>query len=440
MPPPDSAVLEQPAAITDAEEIQWLECGQDPNGRLFVRDGRLFRAMKTRDAGFYTGLLETIEETPVLRGGMIPTTVCDMSLAGATAVLEHERIEPMTLPFAWSPGMFRDAALLHCDVHLELARAGYNLQDAHLWNVGFKNTTPQFLDFGSVIDRDSTKLRRALLGEYRSYMVHPLLLMSRGHYPRARRYLHESNPPLTPRDLLGYFGALDGAAYLRHATRQSLRCRRDVVRMVASVRDQIAGLSAPREKSRWAGYHDDEAARAPADWHDKQRHAADIISRLRPGTLLDFGCATGWYSAQAAEAGCRVVAMDVEHGMVDEVYALAAARRLSITPVVGDLFAGVNPLGDWQADLVLALAVVHHLALTQAYTLDQIVATLARHTRRWLLTEFIDRNDAFVQQQRPDLLADYDLARFERALRRTFSTVERFASSSENRTLLLCTR
>lgn len=421
-------------------DVQWHDCGQDPNGRLFFHEGRLFRAMKRHDAAFYERLLHVVRNHETLAGGVVPTEIADLRMDGATVVLEHERIDPVPLPCGWSPRMFRDAALLHCDVHLELARAGFNLQDAHLWNVGFKHAAPLFLDFGSIIERDSPKLRRTLLGEYRSYMVHPLVLMCRGEYARARRYLHESNPPLQPRDLVGYFGIADGIQFLHRSATQTLRARRDVARMVQAVRDQIETMTPTKGRSPWDGYHDDESARAEADWHGKQRHVVDLVNKLRPKTLLDFGCATGWYAAQAAEAGCRVVALDVDHGMIDHVYQLAAARRLPITPVVGDLFAGINPIAGFEADMVLALAVVHHLVLTQGLTFRQVVRVLARYASRWLVTEFINRNDAFVKRQPADLLERYDLDTFIAALREQFSQVESFPSSSDNRTVLLCTK
>lgn len=421
------------------EELDWVvESGMDPNGRLFRHAGGLHRAMTGHDADFYQRVMGVVDEHPVLRQGIVSTRISTLSVVGATAVLDHKRIEPLVLPWAWSPLMFHRAAMLHCDVHMALAESGLNLQDAHLWNVGFDKTRPVFVDFGSITDRETPKLRAALLTEYRHYLIHPLVLMARGQWGKARRYLHGSNPPLEPRDFLAYLGPLGAVGFLRRTRGHARRARRGLGEMLASIRRHVASLSPPRDSSPWDGYHDDESGRDRADWHGKQTSVASILADEAPLTVLDVGCATGWYSLLAAEGGCDVVALDSDPAMIDGVFEAAEARRLPISPVVGDIFAGPNPIEHKQFDMVLALAIVHHLVFSQGCTLDRVADALARATRRICVTEFIDDNDEFVKSQTVTGLTRYSLHEFVTRLEARFASVKRLPSSSDNRTVLLC--
>ena len=421
-----------------ADQVRWLENSVfDPNGRLFWFDGHLCRAMKTFERGYYERLLDVVAGSSVLTKGMVTTKLIDLAIDRSTVVLEHEVIHPFLKPVAWSSSMFHDAAIGHCDVHLELAKSGFALQDAHPWNVVFKHAVPVFVDFGSVIPCDGRGLAR-LRNEYTNYLVHPLFLMSIGETEKARRYLRGSNPPLDRRDLLGYFGFRRGIDFARRSAVAWIGSKRGPVKMLEGLREQLCALTPPTRPSVWTGYHDDEDRREKPDWHAKQRNMERIVSQIRPQTVLDVGCATGWYAVSAAEVGCRVVALDDDDQMVNTVYRLAQERGLSITPCRGDLFSRENPLEGCEFELVQALAIVHHLYFTQRLSFDVIARLLSVHASTWLVTEFVNHGDTFVQRQPADLREGYTLDMYVSALARFFKRIERFSSSSDNRTLLLC--
>ena len=421
-----------------ADRIRWLDNSLfDPNGRLFWLDQRLCRAMKVFGRDFYAGLLDVVAGNDILTKGMVATTLTDLTMDGVTAVLEHEVIHPFLKPAAWSSSMFYDAALCHCNVNLELAKAGYTFQDAHLWNMAFKHADPAFVDLGSAIPCEGASARW-LLKEYSSYIINPLFLMSLGQSDKARRYLRGSNPPLDLRDLLGHFGLRTGFDFARRTVVTRIGRRRGFVNMIEGVREHVRALAPTPQWSVWRGYHEDEDQRAKPDWHAKQRHMEKIVSQLRPNTVLDVGSATGWYSVLAAESGCQVVALDSDNEMVNTVHRLAQQRKLPITPCLGDLFARDNPLEGCKFDLVQALAIIHHLYFTQRLTFEFIAQVLSAHTAGWLVTEFIDHNDSFVKRQPAELRDGYTLEMFLAALKRVFGRIETYSSSSDNRTLLLC--
>ena len=424
-------------------ELAWLKTSSDPNGRLFALNDKLYRSMQAFDLTYYQRLLKTIKAKPILDSHMARTTVSTEEINGVPVVLEHETIYPTTYPYEWSTMMFKDAALCHCDVHIELAKSAYNLQDAHPWNILFRYTTPVFVDYGSVIKENSLSRRLALLKEYTSYMIYPLYLMSKLESAKARRYLTHSDPPLDLRDLLGYFSFRDALNNIVKTTSSRIHSSNNLVTMLIAIRKHIDSLPLPNS-SQWLGYHDDEFQCDGKQWQNKQWNMNEILRRLNPATVLDIGCATGWYAEMAAKLGSKVIALDFDDGIINQVYRQVSAADLPITLVVKDLFNEEYVNVRYRAEMVLALAIVHHLALTQRYSFDEIAKTLSDYTRKWLVTEFIDCRDTFVkenlQRQVESHQEDtswYSLENFIACLGKYFQVTQRFKSSSENRTLLL---
>ena len=121
-------------------------------------------------------------------------------------------------------------------------------------------------------------------------------------------------------------------------------------------------------------------------------------------------------------------------------FRMASERSLPITTAVKDIFDRRYDNDKFIADMVFALAIVHHLVFSQGYGLDSIVETFSSYTKKWLLVEFIDDNDTFVKEHITETHDFYRLDLFCELLNKHFREVEKLPSTSENRTLLLCCR
>ena len=92
-------------------------------------------------------------------------------------------------------------------------------------------------------------------------------------------------------------------------------------------------------------------------------------------------------------------------------------------------------------DLVLCLAVVHHLALTNNVPLDEIVALLADFGAP-VVVEFPHRDDVMatrlLARKRTGLFDTYDIADWERALEHRFVIDERQSLPTGTRTIYRC--
>ncbi len=126
--------------------------------------------------------------------------------------------------------------------------------------------------------------------------------------------------------------------------------------------------------------------------------------------MLDIGANTGEFSALAAEMGAEVVALERDMASADRLHRMAQKRSLSIQTIHADI-ARPTPAVGWdnseslallprlegQFDLVLMLAVIHHLMLMEQIPLPAILALCHRLTRRRLVIEWVPVEDPMYQ-------------------------------------------
>ena len=166
-----------------------------------------------------------------------------------------------------------------------------------------------------------------------------------------------------------------------------------------------------------------------------------------PGGLVwDLGCNDGTYSRVAAESAATVVALDADHATVDGLYR-SLRGRTDILPLVMSVTDPSPDLG-WRGreraslerrgtpDLVLCLALVHHVVITGNVPVREFLDWL-RSLDCALVIEFPDREDAMVQRllsgKNETANPDYDRVTFEHALGERFE-VER-SERLQSRTL-----
>jgi ribosomal protein L11 methylase PrmA len=184
---------------------------------------------------------------------------------------------------------------------------------------------------------------------------------------------------------------------------------------------------------------------------EQAKHAfiAAFIERARPGTVWDIGCNTGEYSETALRAGAgRVIGFDADHGALEGAFARARSRSLELTPLHLDA-ANPSPDQGWygaerkslnaraNADAVLALAFIHHLAIGRNVPLPDVVRWLVELAPRGII-EFVQKTDPTVRRMlalREDIFTGYTEEAFVAALGQHGRIVETKTISAAGRRL-----
>jgi SAM-dependent methyltransferase len=162
-----------------------------------------------------------------------------------------------------------------------------------------------------------------------------------------------------------------------------------------------------RTSKGWVGYSDNRDNYKATSIEIKRQTVARWIQLTQPDWVADLGANTGEFSFIAAEAGAQVVALDSDHDAVQQIFNSHPARlSRSIHPIIATLddlnagrgwggseFAGLSSRLNRGFDLVLMLAILHHLAIAASIPLSEIAAFAARCTRRFVIVELIDSCD-----------------------------------------------
>jgi SAM-dependent methyltransferase len=201
----------------------------------------------------------------------------------------------------------------------------------------------------------------------------------------------------------------------------------------------------------------------PEQFSEKEAFVAEALGEaLSSGTphrVLDVGANTGHFSRMAARAGASVVAIDGDSAVVGEIWRQAVAEKLDILPLVVNLAQPTPPTG-WRNlecpsfldralsssasgsgggfDMVLMLAVVHHMLATERIPLPEIIDLAADLTTRFALIEFVDCDDPMfrrLSRGRDELYSNLHADLFEQCAAARFDVVRQRAITGSKRTL-----
>jgi hypothetical protein len=458
---------------------------RDPDGRIFQIEGEIVRALSEEGAADWSAFEESgLLARLVKSGDVVATTAASAAEleginsadpdSGWVAALRHERVPFVSYPYEWTFSMLRDAALLQLRITREALKAGLALKDATPYNVQWRGARPVFIDVGS--------FERARPGEpwlgYRQFcmlFLYPLLLESyRGipFQPWLRGSLEGIHPGearslLRGRDTFkgGVFKhvALHARLERSHAggekdVRKELKeagfAKELIEANLKGLEKLVKGLAAPGGATEWSDYgatcsYSDDDTRAKEDF------VRAAVRRRRRSLVWDLGANDGRYSRIAAEGSAYTVALDVDNGVVERLYSTLAREAVdNILPLVGDV-ADPSPGLGWRGrerltlpergapDLVLALALVHHLIISRTIPQRELIDWLADLGSE-LVVEFPNRDDAMVQRllarKREGSHPDYTRNSFEECLRARFDVLSSVELPSGTRALYHATR
>jgi SAM-dependent methyltransferase len=163
-------------------------------------------------------------------------------------------------------------------------------------------------------------------------------------------------------------------------------------------------------RSEWSEYRTNLTHYTAEQSAAKRAWVQEVLEEAQPKRVLDVGANTGEYSALAAQLGAEVVALERDGPAADRLFRMSRDRRLNILTLHADL-ARPTPAAGWenaeqsalltrlegQFEVVMLLAVIHHLILMEQIPLEKILALCARLTRKHLIVEWVPVSDPMYQ-------------------------------------------
>jgi SAM-dependent methyltransferase len=432
---------------------------RDPQGFIFEQDGVLYRQVNEGCRADYEALMGSGLYDELVANQLLVSHVevsAPTGSAGAYRVLRPDRIPFVSYPFEWCFSQLKDAALATLRIQEIALRHGMSLRDSSAFNVQYVGSRPVFID---TLSFERYVEGRPWVG-YRQFCQHFLapLFLTAGRDPRLSA-LSSNWIDGIPLDLarrlagarhrwrLGFLmhvGLHSRAQERLQATatpRSALPrlSRASLTRILESLRATIERLAWNPGTTQWADYYSNTNY-PPVARETKRRFVASVVEEIRPSRVIDLGANTGEFSAVAARSGAYVVAADMDQGAVELCFRRARAEGSRILPLVVDLTNPTPGLG-WMnverasflqrcspgADVVLALALLHHLVIGNNVPLPRVVELLALAGRN-VVVELVEKPDSQVQRllaSREDIFEDYSAAGFESTLSGTFRVVRR---------------
>lgn len=441
---------------------------RDPSGFVYRVDGVVHRQVNEGYRPDYEALMSSgLYAHLVSKAWLIPHEEVEPA-PGAWRTLRPQPVPYISYPSEWCFSQLRDAALLTIDIQQASLAHGLVLKDASAYNVQFIGRRPVFIDTLSFTRYEDGTPWVA----YRQFCQHflaPLALMT--HDLRLRRlegaYIDgvplDLASALLPRRTWLRPGLLthlhlhaqsqkrhqqdgrDGAAVRRPSVKRSL-----LVAMMDGLRRTVEGCRMREAPTEWGDYYTDTNYSAEA-MAAKERLVADLVDAVSPpGEMVhDLGANTGHFSRILAAAGRSVVAHDIDELAVERHYRYNAAHGVDhVLPLLLDL-TNPTPASGWASverasavdrisgRTVVALALIHHLAISNNVPLPQLAAFFGQVARS-LVIEFVPKEDSQVRRllaTRTDIFPDYTDVAFESAFSAVFRIERRETVAGASRIL-----
>jgi hypothetical protein len=434
---------------------------RDPSGFIFVHEGVLYRQVNRSYKATYELLIQSglyadlVEKQMIIPHGEVDSPVADKNRAWR--ILKPEIVTFISYPYEWCFSQLKDAALLTLDTQNLALQRGLSLKDASAYNIQFHHGRPVFID---TLSFEPYVEGRPWVA-YRQFCQHflaPLALMAKRDVRLSQ--LLRANIDGLPLDLTS--ALLPGISWLNlgifmhlhlHARTQksfsdsrkepskaarkfSKVSRVGLVGLLEGLRKTIAKLKWKPGGTEWGDYYNDTNYSDNA-FEEKKRRVESFLDDCGPlKEVWDLGANIGLFSRIASKKGLFTVAFDIDPLAVEINYRqVRETKDAALLPLLLDL-TNPSPALGWNcaerealagrgpADCVMALALIHHISISNNVPFDRVASFLVQICRKYLIIEFVPKSDSQVQRllrSREDVFANYDRGTFEQAFKQYFS-------------------
>ena len=445
---------------------------RDPSGFLFTDNGILYRQINRTYSNDYARLMDSgLYDRLIKASLLIPHLEVDQAPAESDAafkVIQPELVPFISYPYEWSFSQLKDAALATLSIQKRALKLDMSLKDASAYNIQFVRGKPTLID---TLSFEIYKEGQPWVA-YKQFCQHflaPLALMSYRDVRLSQllRVYIDGVPldlasGLLPAKTKFNFGLLTHihihAGAQKKYSDKAVKPRAGALRvskqaligLIESLENTIKKLTWKPAGTEWGDYYENTNYTDSAFEHKKQL-VHDWAVEKKPALVWDLGGNTGVFSREAASSGAFTVSFDIDPAAVEQNYRTVKTKKdQNLLPLVLDL-TNPSPALGWDnnerdsfgargpVDMALALAVIHHLAISNNVPLPQLANFFAAHCK-WLVIEFVPKSDSQVQillTSREDIFPNYTREGFETAFSSRFIIHRSESVHDSERTLYL---
>ncbi len=433
---------------------------RDPEGGVFFYDNKVYRTLNNDALSRMRDLFASQTfELLTKENKVIPTTLEKLNISKQNLeVLHHHKVPVVTYPYEWTFDMLKDAALTQLHINKYLIQSGFILKDGSAFNCLYNKGIMYFIDILSINKKDKSIWEG--YSQFCQHFLFPLLISSYKKIPLkflwkgtltgtslevARSFFNFQDlfKPgifkhlILQKTLADSLGENTSASLVQ--SQKSNLSNPTLLPLIKNLESVISGLKNSYKKSTWSNY---EESNSYINEERKIKHGfiSAHISKLKPNRVVDLGANAGEYSKIAAQHANEVIALDFDEACVNKIYLDIKNSKdpslKNIIPMVGNLME-LSPDQGWQlhersnqldrikSDFFLALALIHHICITENVPLENFVLFLKRTAPKGIV-EWVDIDDDMVQfmlRHRRNIFPDYRWENFRKILER-YGTIQ----------------
>jgi hypothetical protein len=426
---------------------------RDSNGFLFYIENELYRVINSSYKEQYDHLINSelykklTENNLLISHEEIDNLEIDYSYY---KIIKPKKIPFISYPYEWSFSQLKDAALLTLRIQKGAMKYGMTLKDGSAYNIQFFNGKPIFIDTLSFEMYEDGQIWKP----YKQFCQHflaPLALMSKKdiRLNLLSKIFIDGIPldltaKLLPKTTFGNFGLM--AHIHAHAKSQKhyenkedtkikerTISKRSFEGLSDNLDSSIKKMTWKEDNTEWGNYYSDTNY-SEESFEEKKKIILSTLEKITPSIVWDLGANTGIFSRLASDQGINTISFDIDPLAVEKNYLESSKNNeQNLLPLILDLTNPTSNIG-WNnderisflqrgpADLVFALALVHHLAISNnvpLYKIAEFFSTISK----FLIIEFIPKSDSQVKRlltTREDIFKNYDEQNFEKEFSKFF--------------------
>lgn len=442
---------------------------RDPSGFIFTNSNGLYRQINTKykknyDRIFSSGLYDNLVNEKLL----IAHSETDVQPVSDECykIIKPQLIPFISYPYEWSFSQLKDAALTTLKIQKIAINFGMSLKDCSAYNIQFNEGKPIFIDTLSFEEYEEG-LPWVGYKQFCQHFLSPLALMSYKDIRLNQLFrIYIDGIPIDLASSLLPFHTLTNFSLLSHIHLQSKTQKHfegkvvkknnltlnkhGLLAIIDNLESRIKKLKLKKQDTEWGNYYDSTNYSEDA-MENKRTIVKDYLLSINPQSVWDFGANTGYYSRIAGDLGIGTISFDIDPLAVEKNYINCKNNNEKfILPLLLDLTnpsAGIGWANEERksiaergpADALLALALIHHLAISNNLPFS-LIAEYFSNLCVYLIIEFVPKGDSQVKrllETRDDIFDVYTEKEFENEFNIFFELIDKRKITNSERSIFL---
>jgi hypothetical protein len=388
---------------------------RDPSGSIFYEQGQVFRQVSESYTAHYQHLMSSgLYAKLVEKKLLIP----HVEVAHGPLVLKPERIPFISYPHEWSFSQLKEAALVTLEIQTIATEYGMQLKDASAYNMQFRQGKAILIDTLS-FEVKTDSIPWIAYRQFCQHFLGPLAVRAYVDWRLKNLALtHIDGPPLDLVVRLLPLSQLLRPSLLihlvlhskfqnnppqKHSVGIAKPSKTATQALISSLKSAVSRIQWKFPQTLWQDYRDETSYSIEA-FHHKELIIKEYLSSTQPEVVWDLGANEGHFSQLAKEFAKEVVSLDGDPVCIDRLF----NKKTSILPLLMDLSTPTPSFGWGEgerkslsergpADLLMALALIHHLYISGGIPFVQIAEYFSKLCHH-LIVEFIPLEDKKIIQ------------------------------------------